>query len=564
MSSRESVAALETVTADDAATIVQKSPESDGVPAQPAPPPSVMPKSLPMTAAYILAGTLIALTQGLGASLISVNLQQIAGPMHLTQVELTWLMAAYYFPNASLTLMLFKMRTQFGLRNFAEVALVVYVVVSCIHYWADDYRMALATSFLAGVAAAPMTSLGFLYILEPIPPARKLNAGLCIALTAIAVPTSVAGIISPMLMQLGSHYSLRLLEMGLAMLSLGLVYLLPLASPPRAKVISGTDVVSYLLLAIALGCFAVALTMGRLYWWTAAEWLAWVIIAGIVAGTVFAVVELNRENHLVDIRWLTSREMLHFTGALMISRLVLSEQTTGAIGFLRNAGLLTEHMAGLYWVILASSVAAGIFCAAIMKPGRESAIHALSLLLVAIGSYMDSRSTVLTRPEQMYLSQMLVSFASGLFLPPALAVGLMAAMKRGQNYILSFIVVFLATQKIGGYLGSAVYGTFVQWREQFHSFRLVSRLASTDPLVAARLKQLGSAYSKVLADPSQQAQQGTALFARQVQQQAYALAYNDLFLLTACLSLIAFACLCIHVAWRNRERLFPNPAPAGA
>lgn len=277
-------------------------------------------------------------------------------------------------------------------------------------------------------------------------------------------------------------------------------------------------------------------------------------------------IELNRKNHLIDIRWLTSREILHLTGALMVSRLVLSEQTSGAINFLRNAGMLNEQMAGLYWVILAGVIASGVVCAVIMKPGRESTIHAVSLLLVAVGSYMDSQSTVFTRPEQMYLSQFMVSFAGGLFLPPALTMGLGAALKRGPSYMLSFIVVFLATQKIGGYLGSALYGTFVQWREQFHSFRLVSRLTSTDPLVAARLKQIGGAYGKVLTDPNQQTAQASSLFAKQVQQQAYALAYNDSFLFTTWLSLTALAILLIHVGWRNRRRLFPdaNPTPATA
>jgi hypothetical protein len=139
-----------------------------------------------------------------------------------------------------------------------------------------------------------------------------------------------------------------------------------------------------------------------------------------------------------------------------------------------------------------------------------------------------------------------------------------AALKRGPSYILSFIVVFLATQKIGGYLGSALYGTFVQWREQFHSNRLVAHLASTDPLVTSRLKQLGGTYGKVLTDPNQQSVQGAALFAKQVQQQAYALAYNDSFLLTAWLSLVALAILLIHVGWRNRDWLFhiKKPLPA--
>lgn len=543
-------------------------PVQDPPPAPTAPvaPAAFVPKSLAMTIAYILAGTMVALTQGLGMSFISTNLQQIAGPMGLTQVEATWLVAAYLFPNASLTLLLFKVRAQYGLRNFAEVAIVAYVLVCLAHFWVDSYESALVLRFFAGVAAAPMTSLGFLYILESMPPAKKMNIGLCIALTALAIPAPVAGLISPSLMDIGDYHTLYVIEMGLAMISLGLVYVLPLASPPRAKVISSLDVVSYIFLALALGCFAVALTVGRLYWWTEAVWLAWIFIGGIAAAAVHAMIELNRKNHLIDIRWLTSREILHLTGALMVSRLVLSEQTSGAVNFLRNTGMLNEQLAGLYWVILAGAIASGVVCAAIMKPGRESTIHALSLLLVAVGSYMDSQSTVLTRPEQMYLSQFMVSFAGGLFLPPALTMGLGAALKRGPSYMLSFIVVFLATQKIGGYLGSALYGTFVQWREQFHSFRLVSRLTSTDPLVAARLKQIGGAYGKALTDSNQQAAQATTLFAKQVQQQAYALAYNDSFLFTTWLSLTALAILLIHVGWRNRRRLSPdaNPKPATA
>jgi MFS family permease len=556
---RRTAAPIETV------ETAPRAPEP-AAPSAPAPvaPPAFVPKSPAMTAAYMLAGMLIALTQGLGMSFISTNLQQIAGAMDLTQTEATWLMAAYLFPNASLTLLLFKVRAQYGLRNFAEVAIVLYGLVCLAHFWSDSYESALALRFFAGVAAAPMTSLGFLYVLEPVSPTKKLSVGLCAALTALALPAPVAGIISPYLLDIGGYHALYLVEMGLAMVALGLVYVLPLTSPPRAKVISSLDLVSYLFLAVGLGCFAVAFTVGRLYWWTAVDWLAWMIIGGIAASAIFAAIELNRKNHLVDIRWLTSREILHFAGALMVTRLLFSEQTSGAVNFLRNTGMLNEQMAGLYWLILAGAVASGIICAMVMKPGRASAIHAVALLLVAVGSYMDSQSTILTRPEQMYLSQFLVSFASGLFLPPALMIGMGAAMKRGPSYILSFIVVFLATQKIGSYLGTALYGTFVQWREQFHSFRLVSELASTDPLVASRLKQLGSAYGKVLADQNQQVLQGAALFARQVQQQAYALAYNDASLLTAWASLAALACLLVHVAWRNRHRLLPTSHPRPA
>lgn len=524
----------------------------------PASPPPFVPKPTHITLLYMLAGVLLALTQGFGMSFITINLQQIAGPMGLTQTEATWLQAAYLFPNASLTLMLFKIRAQYGLRNFAEVAIVVYALVCFAHFWVETYESALALRFVAGLAAAPMTSLGFLYTLECLPPAKKMTIGLCTALTALIIPMPLTGLLSPSLLDIGQQYSIYLVELGFAMICLGLVYMLPLASPPRAKVISFLDIVSYIFLAISMGCFAVAFTVGRLYWWTEVDWIAWLIIIGIASGAIFAMIELNRTNHLVDIRWLASKEIIHFTGTLMVSRLILSEQTSGAINFLRINGMQNEQLTGVYLSIIAGAVAAAIVCIKFMRPGRESTIHAIAFMLMALGSYMDSLSTSLTRPEQMYLSQFMVSFAGGIFLPPALMIGMAAAMKRGPSYILSFIVVFLAAQKVGSYFGSALYGTFVQWREQFHSFRLVSQLSSTDPLVATRLKQLSGNYGKLLTDPTQQSLQGASLLAKQVQQQAYTLAYNDSFLFTAYLSLGALACLCIHVAWRNRHKFFPQ------
>ncbi|MCG8273291.1 MFS transporter [Aquamicrobium sp. NLF2-7] len=538
----------------EAEPIVSERPQAAAAPA--APPPFV-PKPPMITLAYIAAGVMISLTQGLGLSFISANTQQIAGSMGITTTEATWLMAAYLFPNASLTLLLFKVRAQYGLRNFAEVAIVVYVLVCLGHFWADSYESALVLRFFAGIAAAPMTSLGFLYILEPVPPARKMNVGLCTALTAMAMPMPVAGLISPALLDIGGHHALYVAEMGLAMISVGFVFVLPLQSPPRARVIHSLDIVSYVFLAVGLGCFAVIFTVGRIYWWTAADWIAWLFIGGIAASTVHAVIELNRDNHLIDIRWLTSREVLHLAGALMVSRLLFSEQSSGAINFLRNVGMVNEQMAGLYLAILAGGIVSGVVCAAVLKPGREPAIHAISLLLVALASYMDSQSTVLTRPDQMLISQFLVSFASGLFLPPALVVGMGAAMKRGPGYILSFIVVFLATQKVGAYLASAVYGTFIDWREKLHSAHLVSHLSSTDPQVAARLKQLVGAYGRLLTDSALQTSHGASTLARQVQQQAYALAYNDAFLLTSWLALLTLLCLLVHVAWRHREQFFP-------
>lgn len=544
----------------------QVAPPLQSTPSEPSPaaaPAAPIQQSPAMIAAYMIAATIIALTQGLGMSLISANLTQIAGPLGATTTEAAWWMAAYLAPNVSLSILLFKVRTQFGLRRFAEVAIVAYVAISIAHIWVDDFHSGLLLRFFAGVAAAPMSSIAFLYMLEHVPPHRKLNVGLCMALTALALSTPVAGLISPSLLDLGGWHALYLVETGLAMICLAAIYLLPLAPQPRANVISITDLVSFCFLAIGLGAFAIVLTVGRLYWWTAEPWLGWLLVTGIVATVVMALIELQRDTPLLDIRWLTSREIIHFAGALLLFRLLLSEQSAGAVRFFNTLGLQNEQMVGFYWIVLLSAVVSGLVCAAIMKPGREGPIHIVALLLLAVGSYMDSHVTILTRPEEMYLSQFLVGMASGLFLPPALAVGLMSAMKRGPNYILSFIVVFLATQKVGGALGSAIFGTFVTIREQFHSNNIVLHLVPSDPLVAIRLQQLGSAYSRVLTDAAQRSAQGAALLAKQATQQANVLAYADAFLATAVISMVALVILLAHLTWRHLTQI-PIPIPAAA
>ena len=526
----------------------------------PGPAPFV-PKSPGMAACYIAAAVLISLTQGLGLNFVTANLNQLSGSLGATTNEASWLLAAYLVPNVSLTLLLTKLRAQFGLRHFAEVAIIVFVAVSLAHLWVDDLRSALVVRFFAGVAASPMSSLGFLFMLESFPPAKKMTVGICLALANIGMAVPAARLISPYLLDLGDWQALYVAEAALALMSFAAIYMLPLASPPRAKVIEPLDFVSYGFIAVGLGSLAVVLSLGRLYWWFEAPWLGVLLAVSAATLTVAVIIELNRENPLLDIRWLASKEILRFAGALMIFRFVLAEQTTGATGFFQALGLMNEQMAGLFWVILASGVAGSLACALVISPKREAAIHAVALVLLIIGATMDARATNLTRPDQMFLSQALIAFAGGLFLPPAVASGLMSALTKGPSYILSFIIVFLTTQNMGGLLGSAAFGTFVTIREKFHSHQLVESIVLTDPVVAARVAQLGAAYGKVLNDPALRNAEGLALLASQATREATVLAYNDTFLLIAAVAALALACLLIHVALRA---ILARTAPAAA
>ncbi|MCJ8141126.1 MFS transporter [Falsirhodobacter halotolerans] len=498
-------------------------------------------------AIYVAASLLLGLSQGLGMSLFSSNVAQLQGEFAATQQEVVWLVAAYLAP-AALTLALVKIRTQFGLRRFGEIGLAVFVASALLNFLANDLASGIAVRFISGMAAAPIATLAFLYAIEPFTPAKKLSIGLSLALIGISLGLPMSRVLSPTLLDLGGWHQLTLLELALALVCFCVVLALPLTPVPHEKVIERLDFISFPLIFFGLGGLAIALTVGKAYWWFTQDWLGLTIAGSVACLAVAAVIELNRESPLLDLRWIFSPTILQFAGALLVFRIVLAEQSSGAPGLFQAAGLQNAQMQTMFWMIAGATVLGGIVSAMILKPGREHGIHAVALLLIIVGATLDAHATNLTRPAQMLFSQSLIAFASALFLPAALAAGMMAALKKGPKYILNFIIIFLVTQKIGGSLGSAVFQTIIQFRQNFHTAHLAADMALTDPLVIQRLQAYASVWSHATADATFARAHGTAQLAQVVQREATVLAYNDVFALIALVAAAALAVLLAHWA----------------
>ncbi|MFK0383364.1 MFS transporter [Agrobacterium sp. NPDC090273] len=515
----------------------------------PAQPPQPVERPLWMRLSYIFGGLLFFITQGMGMNLVMANIYQLQGEFSGTVAEVAWLSAAYMAPYATFSIALFKVRAQYGLRPFAEVSILLFVVVSCLNLFVTDLHSAIVVRFVSGMAAAPLSSLGFLYILEAFPPSKKFSLGFSIALTGTLLSAPLARLVSPSLLQIDGWNALYSLEIGLALISLALIYVLKVTPPPRAKVIERMDILSYLLFAGGLGCLAVFLTLGRFYWWFETWWLGVLLAVAIALLTVLAFVELPRKNPLLDLRWIFSKTNMHVMGVLLVYRAVSSEQSSTAVSFYQQLGLLNDQTTTLYALVLLATVLGGAACAWLMLTKYVETAHVIALALIATGSFMDSQSTNLTRPEQMYLSQMMIAFGAAMFLPPVMAKGFAGALAKGVPYLVNFITIFLFTQITGSMLMTGLLGSFVTLREKFHSNVLVENILLTNPMVTQRVSQLSSAYSHVISDPVLLNAEGLALLSQQVTKEAYVLAYNDTFLLISVVSALALATLLIHHAW---------------
>jgi hypothetical protein len=177
-------------------------------------------------------------------------------------------------------------------------------------------------------------------------------------------------------------------------------------------------------------------------------------------------------------------------------------------------------------------------------------------LIIALGAWIDTDATNLTRPPQLYFSQTLIAFGTTLFIGPALVFGFQRVLARGADHLVTYIVLFNITQNVGGLAGSAFLGTYQIASMRVHMQALSEHLIASDPQVAARLQSGSSAFSAVIVDPSMRSAQGGSQLVQSMVREANVLAYIDVFRLVMFLSILAalyVAYLLVFNAVRRRR-----------
>ncbi|MFJ5295552.1 MFS transporter [Pseudomonas sp. NPDC088368] len=509
--------------------------------------PSTPLHSNPKRWAYAIVGVIVALTGGLGNALVVANLQYLQGSLGATQAEIAWLPAAYVMTNVSMNLLLVKFRQQFGLRAFTEVFLVLYALVTFAHLFVNDIESAVAVRAAHGMVGAALSSLGLYYMIQAFPQKWRMKA-LVLGLGTAQLATPLARLVSEDLLQIAEWRGLYLFELGMCLLALGCVLILKLPPGDRFKTFEKLDFLTFALLASGFAALCAALSLGRIEWWLEEPWIGLALafsIASIMAGLC---IEHNRTRPLLITRWLGSGRMIRFALGVLLTRIVLSEQATGAVGFLQGMNQGTEQLHTLYLFMLLGSIAGLLISALTINPQHLFKPLIISLALMAVGSIMDSFSTSLTRGPQMYFSQFLLAFGGTFFLGPTLVLGISGVISNPRNMV-SFSVMFGICQNVGSLIGSALLGTFQVWREKFHSAHIVEHVTLLNPQVQSRLQSSSGAYLSAIADPSARTNQGIRALATAATREANTLAYNDVFMLIALIAILTAIWITARATW---------------
>lgn len=502
--------------------------------------------------AFGMIGLLISITGSLSNALVTANLSNLQGVFGAYSNEIAWLPAVYVMGNISINLLLVKFRQQFGLRVFTEAFLVLYVIVSFFHLLVNDLSSAIVVRAAHGMVAAALSSLGIYYQIQAWPAKHRMKA-MAIGLGASQLAIPLARLFSTGLLQLNEWRGLYIFELGLAMICLGAVLILKLPPGERIKVFEKKDFLTFMLMAPGMALFCGVLSLGRVEWWTSTPWLGICLAIGLVLVIAAVVLEHNRSNPLINTRWLRTGSILRLGIVMIMLRVTLAEQNTGAIGYLQQVGLLNDQMQELALAILAGVIAGIITSALTINVKHLSWPIVVSLILIMIASLMDAQSSPLTRANNMYFSQFLLGFSGAFFIAPALLLNIGSVVTQPKNLV-SLVVLFGMSQNLGGLMGSALLGTFQTWREKYHSSLLGDQLTYLNTHVTDRLTQYSNLFNSYVGDSVLRSAQSTVQLQTVATQQANVLAYNDTYLLTAGMAFVTL----IWVLWRLSRQRYLN------
>ncbi|MGN6208254.1 MFS transporter [Asticcacaulis sp.] len=436
---------------------------------------------------YVIVAIIMAMAASLSNAIVSVNTQPLSGSMGVTTTEVTWLLAVYVAFNASANLLLIKARMQFGIPPVMRTLLWPYILLVFSELLWPSFSLAIVARAAGGFLAAGMSSL-VIYNLIQVFPAKYRPLAIVFAVGLPQLATPIARLLPVEQLLVNGQQTIHMIELGLALAASAGANLVRLPPTDKVPVFDPLDALTFALFLPAMLLLSVSLVMGRSLWWTDTPWLGWALAVSVVLFFLVGFIEYKRKNPLLHLRWIGSKDILRFCIVAMLVRLALSEQTYGTLGLLTVGGLNNDQLHGLFAVILFAMIGGTLASAVLLKAPRIPYMIIAASLIIALGAWLDSFSSSLTRPPQLYLSQAILAFGSTFFIGPALLFGFGKVLEQGKGFIVSFSVMFGLSQNIGGLAGSALLSSYQVIQARAHSQSMYSHLLAGDPAVAARVQ----------------------------------------------------------------------------
>ena len=500
-----------------------------------------------LVAVTVMIGTLI---EVIDTSVANVALPHMQGTFSAGQDEVTWVITSYLVANAIILPMTGWIGNFFGRKRAYIWCLGLFTVASFLSGAAVSLPMLLAMRVLQGLAGGAMVPMSQAILLESFPPEEHGKAmalfGVGVIFGPIIGPTLGGWITDTITWRWVFYINVPVGIIGITMA------LLNVSDPPYLKKPEGRiDYLSFLFMAIGLGSLEIFLNRGERYDWFHSPRIQVLALLTALFLALFIWRSLTAERPLVDLTAFKDRRFATGTTLMFLLGFGLYGSFTMLPLFAQTLMGYTATWAGL--VLSPGGVTSLLSMAVVGYLIGRVDLRVLVIFGAAVNvwsMWMMMHMNLSVDFNYMMDSRLLQGMGMGFLFVPLTAA---AFVNLSPQQIGSATGLFNLVRNEGGSIGIAISSTVLAQHVQSHHARLVENLTPGNPLLQEHLQTATRALNTVSGlDPVSNGQIANGLVGGMIQQQAAAMAYNDVFFMLM-ISFIVFMPLALLLGGMGKK-----------
>jgi len=503
-----------------------------------------MPSFAPLEGSARVLGTLslslAVFMNVLDTSIANVSIPAIAGDMGVSPSQGTWVITSFAVANAIAVPLTGWLTRRFGQVRLFTASVLLFVISSWLCGLAPNIEALIFFRVLQGLVAGPLIPLSQTLILASYP---RALAGTAMALWAMT--TLVAPVLGPLL---GGWITDNIawpwifyINVPVGLFSAALTWSIYRSRDPGPRRVP-LDRVGLLLLVVWVGALQILIDKGKELDWFGSELIVTLAVVSAVAFLFFLAWVLTEAQPIVNLRLFARRNFAVGTASLAVAYglffgnvVLLPLWLQQWMGYTATwAGLATAPV-GILAIVLSPWVGRNV---SRIDPRKLASV---SFVGFAIVLFMRSQFNVQAPFLTILVPTILQGAAMAFFFIPLQSIvfsGLTPEQMPGASGMSNFARI------TAGAFGTSLFTTLWESRAALHHAQLAESVHPGNAAVMSAIAQLeGAGYSR---------EQALATLNRVLDQQAFTMAVDDLFYLSAALYLVL-----LGLVWLAR----PLPPP---
>ena len=480
----------------------------------------------------------------LDTSIANVALRYIAGGLSASVNDSDWVITSYLAANATILPITGWLSAYLGRRNYFLISIAVFTAASALCGMATSLEQLIFFRVVQGLAGGGLQPSSQGVLIDTFPPERQN-----VAMTVFAIAGLLAPVVGP---TLGGYitvfYEWRwifYINIPVGIAAFVACYFI-LEDPDylkqqRATLLSKPfhfDYIGLGLLALVVACWEVLLSKGQEWdWYNDPSWRVQAMAITFVVGLVLLYRrEMSIESPVVDFRPLFDRNFTSSSVIIFFAFSVLYGCTVTLPNLLQTLYGYDAYVSGL---VMSPSGLGSVMMLLVSGTLLGKGVDARKLILVGLtlmaGSlYWMAQMNLEIAPSQVIWPRFVTFMGISLLFAPLNLSALSNIPKEMRG---GAVGLYALLRNEGGSMGTSLSKIFEERREQFHLSRTGEFLDPLNPAVRSFANQGRAFFLRQTGDPPGSVQRTWQLLADARQHQAASLAFFDVFLLYAAISL---------------------------